>query len=300
MLRKKAPTSQHLLYHNLTSSFMDIGLLLTDSFTYAQEALVGKWSRWAIFILFALPLSLIRFVFDPKKLMTGTSINWHAIPWGQVAVLAGLGFIFSFFISGYTVRIYRGTKPAPDFTAWTDLFVDGVKLAVVWLLWLLPIILVLAAGVAIAVTSYLSTQATSVEPNWILLVSVLVLLLLVECILVFIVMLFGILGAVRFARTGSIREGINVSAILATILTMGWLSYIILLIGYVIAMVIYGIITAILSLIPYVGWVLVLIINPAFMIFTARYFSLVYDQGEPPSLPSAPLPPLVPPPAPAV
>ena len=279
---------------------MDIGLLLTDSFTYAQEALVGKWSRWAIFILFALPLSLIRFLFDPKKLMTGTSINWHAIPWGQVAVLAGLGFILSFFISGYTVRIYRGTKPAPDFTAWTDLFVDGVKLAVVWLLWLLPIILVLAAGVAIAVTTFLSTRATSVEPNWILLVSFVLLLVIVECILILIVMLFGILGAVRFARTGSIREGINVSAILATIRTMGWLSYIILLIGYVIAMVIYGIVTAILSLIPYVGWVLVLIINPAFMIFTARYFSLVYDQGEPPSLPSAPLPPLVPPPAPAV
>jgi hypothetical protein len=279
---------------------MDIGLLLTDSFTYAQEALVGKWSRWAIFILFALPLSLIRFLFDPKKLMTGTSINWHAIPWGQVAVLAGLGFILSFFISGYTVRIYRGTKPAPDFTAWTDLFVDGIKLAIVWLLWLLPIILVLAAGIAIAVSTFLSTRATSVEPNWILLVSVLVLLLLVECILVFIVMLFGILGAVRFARTGSIREGINVSAILATIRTMGWLSYIILLIGYVIAMVIYGIVTVILSVIPYIGWVLVLIINPFFMIFTARYFALVYDQGEPQSLPSAPLPPLVPPPVPVV
>ena len=279
---------------------MDIGLLLTDSFTYAQEALVGKWSRWAIFVLFALPLSLIRFLFDPKKLMTGTSINWHAIPWGQVAVLAGLGFILSFFISGYTVRIYRGTKPAPDFTEWTDLFVDGVKLAVVWLLWLLPIILVLAAGVAIAVTSFLSTRATSVEPNWILLVSWVLLLVIVECILILIVMLFGILGAVRFARTGSIREGINVSAILATIRTMGWLSYIILLIGYVIAMVIYGIVTAILSLIPYVGWVIVLIINPVFMIFTARYFALVYDQGEPPSLPSAPLPPQSPPPVPAV
>ena len=279
---------------------MDIGALLTDSFNYAQEALVGKWTRWAIFILFALPVSLIRFVFDPKNIMNGTSVNWDAIPWGQIAVLAGLGFILSFFISGYTVRIYRGTKPAPDFTGWTDLFVDGIKLAVVWFLWVLPIILVLAAGIAIAVSTFLSTQATSVEPNWILLVSGLLLLLFVECILVFIVLLFGILGAVRFARTGSIREGINVSAILTTIRTIGWLSYIILLIGFVIAMVIYGIITAILSIIPYFGWVLVLIINPVFMIFSARYFSLVYDQGASPSLPSAPLPPQLPPPVPAV
>jgi hypothetical protein len=268
---------------------MDIGALLSDSFTYAQEALVGKWTRWAIFILFALPASLIQFTFDPKTLMTGTTMNWEAFPWGQIAVLAGLSFILSFFISGYTVRIYRGIKPAPDFTGWTDLFVDGVKLAVVWILWFLPIILVLAAGIAIAVTTFLSTQATSVEPNWILLVSLLMLLLIVECILIIIVILFGTLGAVRFARTGSIREGINYSAILTTIRTLGWLSYILLLIGFVIASVIYIVITGILSFIPFIGWVLTLIVNPVFMIFSARYFTLVYDQGEPQPLPPAPV-----------
>ena len=267
---------------------MDIGALLTDSFTYAQEALVGKWSRWAVFILFALPVSLIQFIFDPKTIISGTEINWGAIPWGQIALLAGLGFILSFFISGYTVRVYRGTTPAPDFTGWIDLFVDGVKLAVVWFLWLLPLILVLAAGIAIAVTTFFSTQAQSVSPDWILLVSFALLLLLIEGILFFIVILFGILGAVRFARTGSIREGIRFSAILTTIRTIGWLSYIILLIGYVIAMVIYAVITGVLSFIPYIGWILILMVNPVFTIFTARYFSLVYDQGEPKTVPPVP------------
>ena len=88
-----------------------------------------------------------------------------------------------------------------------------------------------------------------------------------------------------FARTGSIREGIRFSAILTTIRTIGWLSYIILLIGFFIAMVIYAVITGILSVIPYIGWVLVLVVNPIFMIFSARYFSLVYDQGEPQTVP---------------
>jgi len=262
---------------------MDIGALLSDSFTYAQEALVGKWTRWAIFILFALPVSLIRFTFDPKTLITGTEINWGAIPWGQIALLAGLGFILSFFISGYTVRIYRGTKPAPDFTGWTDLFVDGVKLAVVWLFWILPVIIVLATIVTLAFLSFFSGQPATM-PN-ITLLFIALLLLLVVFVLFVIVLLFGILGAVRFARTGSIREGIRFSAVLTTIRTIGWLSYIILLIGFVIAMVIYAIITGILSVIPYIGWVLVLIVNPFFMIFTARYFSLVYDQGEPHQVP---------------
>jgi hypothetical protein len=262
---------------------MDIGALLSDSFTYAQEALVGKWTRWAIFILFALPVSLIRFTFDPKTLITGTEINWGAIPWGQIALLAGLGFILSFFISGYTVRIYRGTKPAPDFTGWTDLFVDGVKLAVVWLFWILPVIIVLATIVTLAFLSFFSGQPATM-PN-ITLLFIALLLLLVVFVLFVIVLLFGILGAVRFARTGSIREGIRFSAILKTIRTMGWLSYIILLIGFVIAMFIYAVITGILSFIPFIGWVLVLIVNPVFTIFTARYFALVYDQGEPHQVP---------------
>jgi hypothetical protein len=262
---------------------MDIGALLSDSFTYAQEALVGKWTRWAIFILFALPFSLIQFTFDPKTLVTGTTINWGAIPWGQIAVLAALGFIFSFFISGYSVRICRGIKPAPDFTGWTDLFVDGVKLAIVWVLWILPLVIVLAAGIAVAVAGFLSTQATAM-PN-ITLLLLLLLLLVVEFVLMVIVILFGTIGAIRFARTGSIREGIRISAILTTIRTMGWSSYIVLLIGFIIATVIYAVITGIFSAIPYIGWVLVLIVNPVFMIFTARYFSLVYDQGEPRPVP---------------
>ena len=269
---------------------MDIGALLSDSFTYAQEALVGKWTRWAIFILFALPFSLIQFTIDPRAIISGTGINWGAIPWGQIAFLAGLGFILSFFLSGYTVRIYRGTNPAPDFTGWTALFIDGIRLAVVWFLWVLPLILVLAAGIALALTTFLSTQAQSVSPDWILLVSFIVLLLFVEGILLIIVMLFGILGAVRFARTGSIREGIRFSAILTTIRTIGWVSYIILLIGYVIAMVIYAVVTGILSFIPYIGWVLLLVVNPIFAIFSARYFSLVYDQGEPKTVPPVPAP----------
>jgi hypothetical protein len=266
---------------------MDIGALLSDSFTYAQEALVGKWTRWAIFILFALPFSLIQFTFDPKKIISGTTMNWSAVPWGQVAALAVLGFILSFFISGYSVRIYRGIKPAPDFTGWTDLFVDGVKLAIVWFLWILPLVIVLAAGIAVAVAAFLSTQATAM-PN-ITLLLLLLLLFIVEFILMIIVILFGIIGAIRFARTGSIREGVRISAILTTIRTMGWVSYIILLIGFIIAAVIYAVVAGILSAVPFIGWVLALIVNPFFMIFTARYFTLVYDQGEPHPVPLAPM-----------
>lgn len=269
---------------------MDIGALLTESVNYSKEALVGKWTRWAIFILFALPFSLIQFVFDPQvltKYMTGTNVNWAAIPWGQIAILFGIGFILSFFLSGYIVRIYRGAKPAPDFTDWARLFVDGVKLAIVWLLWFIPLAIVLAAGIAAALAMYISGRAAG--PN-ITLLLVILLLLIVELVLFIIVMLFGILGAVRFARKGSIREGIRFSTILTTIRTIGWLQYILALIAFIVVCVIYAVITGILGLIPYIGWAIVLIVTPFFTIFIARYITLVYEQGEPQAVPPAPEP----------
>jgi hypothetical protein len=265
---------------------MDIEASISDSFGYAKEALVGKWERWAIFILLSLPFSLIQFLFDPKTISTGTKMNWDAVPWGQIAVLAGVGFLLSFFLSGYVVRIYRGVKPAPDFTAWTELFIDGVKLAVVWLLWVLPLFIVLAAGALFAYMSFVSSPSTD-DSNIAILLFILC-LLLVEFILFIIVVLFGMLGAVRFARTGSIREGVRFSAILKTIRTMGWLSYVLALIVFIVIAVIYAIITGILSIIPFIGWALVLIVAPFFSIFIARYFTLVYDQGEPQSVPRAP------------
>ena len=259
---------------------MDIGELITDSVNYTQEALVGKWTRWAIFVLFALPFSLIPFVFDPKKFSTGTTMNWGAIPWGQIAVLAGLGIILSFFLSGYTVRIYRGIKPAPDFTEWASLFVDGVKLAIVWLLWFIPLLIILVAGISLVFFSYFSARGTAaMAPNFMILGLVL-LLLLVEMILFIIVMLFGIIGSVRFSRSGSIREGIRFSAIRTTIGNIGWGAYILAIIGFIVLAIVYAIATAILGFIPYIGWVIVLVVTPLFTIFSARYFTVVYDQGE--------------------
>ena len=192
-----------------------------------------------------------------------------------------------------------GDKTGSRLHGWTELFVDGIKLAVVWFLWVLPLFVILAVGAALAIAFFVVSPGA--EMNWTIL-GILLLLVLVEIMLLVCVVLFGILGAVRFARTGSIREGIHVSAILATIRTIGWVSYLISLLVIAVVCVIYALITAVLSVIPYIGWVLVMIVAPFFSIFFGRYFTLVYDHGEsktePPIVP--PVVPLEVPPAPAV
>jgi hypothetical protein len=95
------------------------------------------------------------------------------------------------------------------------------------------------------------------------------------------------MGSVRFARTGSMGEAFNFSAILAHIGKIGWLSYIFALI--VLALVAF-VVAVILSVIPVIGQILLFILSPAISIFAARYVTLVYDSvpaGTPPAAPPA-------------
>jgi hypothetical protein len=107
------------------------------------------------------------------------------------------------------------------------------------------------------------------------------LLLLIASVFAIIACLFSTFGGIRLARTGSIREGIRFNAILSTIRTMGWGTYLIALLVLLAISIIFSIITGALAIIPFVGWVLDLIINPLLAVFTARFITRVYDIGAP-------------------
>lgn len=254
--------------------------MLTDSFEYAKEALLGKWLRWIIFILLGLPFALVKFTFDPEKIVDKTTGAFHPelIHWDQLAILISAGILLSFFIAGYTVRVYRGARPAPEFENWAGLFIDGLKLNIVWFLWLLPFLVVMVAVFGMIFLTISSVK----EPSASLLayLGILLVLLLVGFVLALIAALYSFLGSIRFARTRSIREGIRFSKITEMIRMMGWLPYLIALLVMIIVSIAFGIVTMVLSIIPFIGWILVLIVTPFITILFGRYATLVYEQGE--------------------
>src|SRR5208283_2253816 len=72
-----------------------------------------------------------------------------------------------------------------------------------------------------------------------------------------------------------------------TIQAIGWGSYILaLVILVVLAPLLFSVIISLLALIPLVGWVIQLILNPLISIFSARFICRVYDH----SIPQAPAP----------
>jgi len=260
---------------------MDYGALVSDAVDYTRAALVKNPVTWLIFIICSLPFALIRLVCDPKTIMTGTHVHWELIPWPQIILLCLAGLVLGILLSGYIVRIYRGITPPPSFDAWGTLFLDGLKLLIVGLLWFIPAIVVFIAAFALLI---LGTFSGPMHGNPMM--SAAMVLLLIGLIILVITILYSILGSVRFARTGSIREGIRFSAITGTIQAIGWGTYILALIIVMVLVILFSLVISLFGFIPLIGWVIVLILDPLVQVFMARYISRVYDH----SLPREPAP----------
>jgi hypothetical protein len=174
---------------------------------------------------------------------------------------------------GYTLKVFRGENPAPEVTGWGTLFIDGIKYLIVSLIWAIPclIILFLALGSFIAAIASGNTSAA------IGFIGGALIGLLVFVVVAIITALFATIGIIRFARTGSMGEAFNFSAILETIGKIGWGSYIIALIVLVIVQIVFSIIIGILSIIPVLGIIIEIILIAPLSIFEARYLCQLYD-----------------------
>lgn len=209
---------------------MEYGTLLGNSFEYTKECLIGKWMKWILLIISSIIFPLIY---------------------------------------GYVMRIYKGTTPAPELENWGGLFIDGIKLLIVGIIYAIPLIIVAfvmgfgAAGAAIVGGDLAAFGAMGLG-------------LLVFFIVAIIIGLILPIAYIRFSRMESFGEAFNFSAIFETIGKIGWINYIIALI---ILGVVLAVIQFVLMLIPILGPLLLFILMPAFIIFTARYMTLVYDSA---------------------
>ena len=221
---------------------MDFDKMLSDSFAYTKEAIVGKWMQWLLLVIATILLCLP--------------------------------------LLGYTLKVYRGEKPAPEVTDWGTLFIDGIKYAIVSLVWAIPFFVMIGAAfwafINITAVSVSGSQASSGNPA--LFMDALGGFGLIVFIIVSILtVIFASIGVIRFARTGSMGEAFNIREILATIGKIGWGTYIISLVVLFVTLIVVEIIITILGMIPVLGMIIQLVFIAPVMIFEARYLCQVYD-----------------------
>jgi Protein of unknown function (DUF4013) len=195
--------------------------------------------------------------------------------WNKWLMLIIATILLGLPLMGYIMKVLRGEKPAPEVTDWGTLFIDGIKYLIVVIIWMIPVIIVEVLVMGAGLAGALSGDPTAAMAAF----GAMMIGLLVVFVLAIIIGLFACIGVVRFARTGSIGEAFNFGAILATIGKIGWIPYIIALVVLCVVGVIFGIVVAILMMIPILGWLLYLCLISPWAIFVARYICQLYDSA---------------------
>jgi hypothetical protein len=195
--------------------------------------------------------------------------------WNKWLMLVIATILLGLPLMGYALKVLRGEKPAPEITDWGTLFIDGIKYVIIMIIYMIPAMIVLFLTVGASLLGAMSGGDAGVLAA----LGGMALGMLLYLVVVLITMLIALIGIVRFARTGSIGEAFNFSAILATIGKIGWVPYIIALIVLMICGAIFGIVMGILMMIPILGWLIYLCMISTWAIFVARYVCQLYDSA---------------------
>ena len=223
---------------------MDFGVMLSESFAYTKEGVLENTNKWFMLMIATL--------------------------------------IFSIPLGGYIMKIFRGERPAPKVTDWDTLFIDGIKLCIVGLIYYIPVIILEVIMFVIIGAAFVSGDSSTMMAG----AGIAGLIGLVMILLAIIIAVFLPIAVIRFARTNNFGEAFNFGAILETIGKIGWVSYIIaLIIGAIVIGIPVGIVYFILMMIavaiPIVGIlilvVVMLIIMPLVAVFHARYITQIFD-----------------------
>jgi len=195
--------------------------------------------------------------------------------WNKWVMLIIATVLLGIPLMGYAMKVLRGEKPAPDVEDWGTLFIDGIKYIIVGFIYAIPLLIIWILVIGASAVAIMSGDTTAMVAAF----GTIAIGLLVMLVIGIIIAVFEIIGIVRFARTGSIGEAFNFSAILATIKKIGWVPYIIAIIVLCIVGIIFGIIVSIIMMIPILGPIIYFCLIAPWALFIARYVCLLYDSA---------------------
>lgn len=211
---------------------------------------------------------------------TGLIDNWQRL---VVLIVFSLIQIFTLnivpLVSGYLVRIYATPgDQAPEIDEYRRLFIDGWKMNLVTLLYMIPAIVIALVFGAIGIISFISVfLSKGIIPDLagLLIGSFGILAAFLVCILTTLIMN---MAYVHFARSGKVLDAFSVGAITHHISEgIGWGGYIVMWIIVWILMTILFFILSGLSLIPILGWIAALVLIPLWTVFIAKINGNIYD-----------------------
>jgi len=206
-----------------------------------------------------------------------------------ILIIFNLIPLISWIVSGYAARVLRespGTSEPPELEKYSSMFVDGAKIFFASLIYMLIPIALIGAGIGSFIVGLVirgwPDPLRGLNPSDILLFGgAAVVLVVIGVVLGFIMLILLAAGIAHMIKTGKFGKAFAFGEVLNVIRGIGWVRYL----GWIIIVAVVSIIVgAIVSSIPYVGWVIGAIISPGLSVFFFRSLGLLYNEGAPPSL----------------
>lgn len=176
--------------------------------------------------------------------------------------------VVNFIVLGYVARVVKETPRSdspPALEKYSELWVEGAKVFVASLIYFIVPGLLLGLGTAFF--------APLLFPSFFLDLRIIIISLAI--ILLFFASIFSVMGLVHMIKTEDFGNAFNFGRIISIIKSCGWGRYLLwLLIIYVVVLAI-----STIGVIPYIGWIIMVVISPLLGVFLGRSAALVYEEG---------------------
>jgi hypothetical protein len=204
---------------------------------------------------------------------------------GRLIILIVLDVIplANWIVIGYAARVLRESPRSdspPPLEKYGELFVDGAKIFFASIIWMIIPIAFIGAGAASFSIASIS-EGGFFRPESMMFSGTGIVLIVVGAILAFVLLLVLSIGLAHMIRTGRFGKAFAFGEIFRIIGHIGWVKFI----GWaVIVAVIAFVVGGIAGAIPYLGWLISVIVSPVLTVFLFRSLGLLYNEGAPPEL----------------
>lgn len=183
--------------------------------------------------------------------------------------------IVNFIFMGYCVKIVRegpAKNDPPKFENFGKLFVDGVKIFVVILLWAILAIIITLVALILALPWLIVGIILGIivwgSPT---MIGAMLLGLLVGIG----IGIFGVVSILLTAKTGKIAKGFSFQHIKSVINDIGFANHI----GWIVVTFTIMFLSSLLSMVPLIGWLIAIVISPLLQVFWYRAATLFYSDA---------------------
>jgi hypothetical protein len=253
---------------------MDVSRFVAESAAFTHATLAGKPSRWLIFILLGLPWMVLSSLLESRKILEGTTIHWNLIPWQEAGLLISAGILCNLLVSGWVVRLLRDDPLPPDFDRPLLLCLDGMKFHAIPLVWMLVPSVLAFVQYSVAGSSTVSINLWQPDPTAIFIL----VLLAIQILILFIAVQYATIGTIRFARTGSVGEGLAILEIRKTISRIGIVNYYVALGVVTIVWLLFSLCLRGVALVPLAGPAISLCLSPVPTVYCFRFIAHFCDE----------------------